>query len=172
MDGKKVGFSPSTCKYEDFGERVTSQPTFQPSRQVQSPNVPSEPPSCQRGLLYPIDECSAFCNEKNSSVNYVAEGTQRWADKCIPPTKEETRNCHVSCSVDNRVISAQKSILCPADTWTECTRVISHGQSSCQQSRLKKNPVSPGGACAKSSSVEQRSCYAGSCPVSSGIYLN
>jgi hypothetical protein len=162
IDGKRVGFAPSSCKYEDYGQKAGSTvPTAQPT----TPEERSAGKSCdsKTGELVPLDLCTARCKEVNVSTAYIVEGQQRWADRCFPSTVVETRACHVACSKDNVVISAPVSILCPEAPWTECYK-------SCKQYRTIQRANGPNEKCAAGVTVDSRPCYSGVCPVNTGQF--
>lgn len=170
IDGKRVGFAPSSCKYEDFAPRVTQAPSPAPTRaSIFAPNrpdaAPSVPAACAvAGIMMPMDECTATCNVKNSTESYTAVGTQKWSDKCYPPTRVENRPCHVSCSSDHRLIAAPVSILCPENPWSECGK-------QCVQTKTVQTASQPGGPCKKETKQISRPCYASGCPINDGDYL-
>jgi hypothetical protein len=171
IDGKRVGFAPSSCKYEDFAAKLTVSPSPAPTRAAiitpAKPNgSPPTPATCAvAGVMVPVDECTAVCNAKNASESYSAAGTQKWSDKCFPPTRIEDRPCHLSCSSDNRLIAAPVSLLCPEAPWSECSQ-------QCVQTRTVQVASQPGAACNKRESRQvSRPCYASSCPINDGDYL-
>lgn len=167
-DGQRIGFAQSTCKYEQFADRVTHSPSQKPTRSFENPKNGSD--ECKvRGIMQPLDECNAKCDLESPTHNYVAVGQQRWADKCTLSTDIESRDCHIACSIENGIVSAPISILCPEAPWLECSK-------TCKQAKIVKNPLKIGGECAKASQTVYRPCFTGKCPVergpvSSEIYL-
>ena len=164
---KRIGFAPATCRLSPW--KSTPAPTFSPTRSFENPDaspsssvVPVECAADVKGVMYPLNDCNAQCNRDPAvqKTSYLAEGVQKWADRCLPPSLIEERKCHVPCSSDNKILMAPNSINCPSSAWSDCTK-------SCEQTKIVQH-ASLNGACSSSKTTVSRSCGTGLCPIASG----
>ena len=163
VDGAKVGFSKSECKYEDYVETPTINvlPTRQPT--TFSTGANSSTPGCSgvpgAGLVA-ISECTARCSDLSSPA-YTASGSQVFVDPCSKtPTASITKACHQPCNL-NKVVRGDPK--CPTKAWLECSK-------SCIQSRAA--PYAEDLAKGSCKYTQQtRTCNTGDCPTADGDYL-
>ena len=179
---QRVGFGKSNCKFEDFSSGETDAPTSQPTTLYGVPDTNSDSGKCESELV-PFDQCSAKCSGQSSSSSssssgggggsnpYIAQGVQKWVDKCDVELGAITEKpCSIPC-VGSKVVRGNP--YCPDKAWTDCE----HG---CIQSRMvvsyditTANPdldLTKAENCQKYTQ-QTRTCYAGGCALSIGDYL-
>lgn len=178
-EGKRIGFSPSVCKYEDFGIPLTRKPTSKPTSSNRPPTSPDDDdfednddnniPCVSR--LVPTEPCSALCTSTNA---YIAVGTQKWADVCGNPTYPGTgvKTCHESCVAGKPV---RGNPFCYEKPWTQC-------DEKCTQSRSlptfhgESPPINEtydekDSKCGTQYAKQSRLCYTNKCAMADGDYF-
>jgi hypothetical protein len=185
VNGKRVGFARSNCKYEDYA--LTLPPTAAPTKAPvdagnnEGDDASGKPEDCEGFIA--TSACSAHCDIESGF--YVQTGNQTFIRKCTEQTPEfKDVECHVPCN-GHRL--SRRNPSCTDSQWTECSRSckqfrsVADSASSTTKASQKITLRSDGkvnydrrrrldSAAACVNHTVDRSCYTGSCPIKDGDY--